>query len=188
MNVSISGRHMDVTDAIRGHVENGLDKLHGHFDKVIDVDVVLSVEKHRRIAEFNVHANGLRINAKEASEDLYAAIDAALAKAEKQVRKYKGRIMRHQPRSAREARSYSHHVIEWEEPPGDDGQEEFVTTPHRIITRESVPLKPMNVEEALLQLKLQDDDWLAFTNADTDELNVIYAHKDGTYGLIESPS
>lgn len=104
MNVNITARHMEMTEGIRGHIEEGLEKLRGRFDKVIDVDVILSVEKYRHIVEINLRANGVRINAKEASEDLYASFDTALGKVDRQVNKHKDRVNRHQPRTAREAR------------------------------------------------------------------------------------
>ena len=104
MNITVSGRHMEMTDAIRDHVHSCLDKVKQHFDKVIDVDVVLSIEKRRQLAEINLHANGLRINAKESSDDLYTSIDAAIGKVDRQVTKHKDRIRRHQPRTARELR------------------------------------------------------------------------------------
>ena len=76
MRVLITGRHMEMTDALKAYIENGLQKIKTHFDKVIDVDVVLDVEKHRHIAEINLHANGVRIHSREASADMYASVDA----------------------------------------------------------------------------------------------------------------
>lgn len=104
MKISITGRHFDVTDAIKDYTESGLEKVRAHFDKVIDAEVILSVEKHRHIAEINLHVNGHRANAKESSDDMYVSIDSALSKIDRQVEKYKDRIQRHQPRRAREAR------------------------------------------------------------------------------------
>ena len=104
MNVNITARHMEMTDGIRDHIEEGLEKLRERFDKVIDVDVILSVEKYGQIVEINLRANGVKINAKEASDDLYASFDAALGKVDRQVNKHKDKVNRHQPRTAREAR------------------------------------------------------------------------------------
>ena len=185
MNVTVSGRHMEVTPAIRDYVESGIKKLKAHFERVIDVDVTLSVEKHRHKAEFNLHAHGLRINATERSEDMYTSIDAALAKLDRQVSKHKSRIMRHQPRTTREERSYDHHIIEMPESMADNGHEDEPATRHKVIHRESLDTKPMSVDEATLQLELLDERFLVFSNADTQQVNVIYARDDGTYGLIE---
>lgn len=187
MKVSITGRHVEVTSAIRTYVEDGLEKVRSHFDKVIDVDVILSVERRRHIAEVNLHANGLRINAKESSQDMYASIDAALNKADRQVRKHKGRILRHQPRTSREARSYRHRILEMEPAAEEQGAEagEAAGGGQRVIFHEKVSIKPMNVEEAALQLDLIEDPFFVFWHADTHQVNVIYVHGDGTYGLIE---
>ena len=186
MKVNITGRHMEMTDALKAYIENGLEKIKSHFDKVIDVDVVLDVEKHRHIAEVNLHANGVRIHSREASADMYASVDAVMAKLDKQILKYKGRINRHQPRTGREAQSYGHAIISI--PPGNgdsghDASEEEVA--HHVVNREKLPMKPMTVEEAVMQLELLEDPFLVFSNADTSQVNVLYAREDATYGLIE---
>jgi len=181
MNLTISGRHLEITDAIRNHVTTGLMRVKRHFDKVIDANVILAIEKHRhrQIAEINLHANGLRINAKESSSDLYTSIDSALSKIERQVTRHKERIKRHQPRTAREAREFHHHVIEF-------GPEETrETVPHEVVHREKIHLQSMTVEEAAFQLGLVVDDFIMFTNADTHQVNVVYDRGNGTYGVIE---
>jgi putative sigma-54 modulation protein len=181
MNVKISGRHMEMTDALKSYVEAGLFKLRHHFDKMIDADVVFTIEKHRHIAEINLHANGIRIHGKESSSDMYASVDAVLAKLDRQVRKYKDRINRHQPRTAKEARDYNHQIIEVVQ----ESEETEEPAAHRVILRERIPMKPMSVDEAAMQLELVDDTFLVFSNAETQQVNVIYAREDGTYGLIE---
>ncbi len=187
MEVSIAGRHLEITDAMRDHVQHGMEKLGRHFDRAIDADVILTIEKHRQIAEINVHANGLRVNAKESSVDLYQSFDAALSKVDRQVTRYKERIMRHKPRTAREERSFEHHVIGFGAP-GEPPAEQTSATDHHVIHRETLNMKPMSVEEAALQLDLTDEKFFVFTNAETERVNVIYPRGDGTYGLIEPPS
>ncbi len=182
MNLTISGRHMEMTDALKSYVEAGLGKLKVHFDKVTTADVVMAVEKHRHIAEVTLHANGIQIHGKETSSDMYASVDAVLAKIEKQVRKYKDRINRHQPRTAKEARDYHHQVIEVV-PESEQAAEDDLQ--HRVVQREKLAMKPMSVDEAVMQLDLIHDSFLVFSNADTQQVNVIYAREDGTYGLIE---
>lgn len=185
MNVSISGRHMEMTDGIRDHVESGLDKIKQHFDRVIDVKVVLSVEKRRHMAEINLHANGLQINAKEESDDMYLSIDSAIQKIDRQVTKHKERIQRHQPRTQREVREVEHLVIEivgGEDGAASDGDG---SDTHRVVHREKVPLKALSIEEAAFQLDLLEDSFLMFSNVETQQVNVLYSRDDGTYGLIE---
>lgn len=183
MNITITGRHMEMTEALKFYVQGGLEKLRHHFDRVIDADVVLTVEKHRHIAEVNLHANGVRIHGRESSSDMYASVDAVLNKLDKQIRRYKDRINRHQPRTAKEARDYHHQIIEFE--PEDGVQSESSLPVHRVVLREKITMKPMTVDEAAMQLELVDDDFLVFSNDDTQQVNVIYARDDGTYGLIE---
>ncbi|NIA15716.1 MAG: ribosome-associated translation inhibitor RaiA [Nitrospiraceae bacterium] len=182
MNVNITGRHMEMTDALKSYIESGLGKVRSHFDRVIDVDVVLTVEKHRHIAEVNLHANGIRIHGSETSSDMYASVDAVLAKLDRQVRRYKDKINRHQPRKAEEDLNYHHQVIEVDHEM-EEGTEGAVR--HRVVLREKLPMKPMSVDEGAMQLDLVDDGFLVFSNAETQQVNVIYARNDGTYGLIE---
>jgi putative sigma-54 modulation protein len=183
MNLTVTGRHMEMTDALKSYVEGGLGKLRTHFDRVIDANVVLSVEKHRQIAEINLNANGIRIHGQESSSDMYASVDAVLAKLDKQIRKYKDRINRHQPRTTKEARSYQYEVIEML--PEAELAAEAGETRHRVVTREKLPTKPMSIDEAAMQLELVDDNFLVFLNADTQQLNVIHSRDDGTYVVIE---
>ena len=187
MNIKITGRHMDLSDALKAYIENALKKVKAHFDKVIDVDVVLDVEKHRHIAEVNLHANGVRIHSKEASSDMYASVDAVLEKLEKQARKYKDRINRHQPRTTREERSYQHMIIAVEPTNGNGNGDhaEHSEEKHLVVNREKLSLRPMSLEEAVMQLDLVDDPFIVFANAETAQVNVLYSRGDKTYGLIE---
>ena len=189
MNIKITGRHMELTDALKVYIENALRKVKVHFDRVIDVDFVLDVEKHRHIAEVNLHANGVRIHSKEASSDMYASVDAVLEKLEKQARKYKDRINRHQPRTTREERSYQHMIIAMEPTNGNgngNGEHaEHAEEKHLVVNREKLSLRPMSLEEAVMQLDLVDDPFIVFANAETAQVNVLYSRGDKTYGLIE---
>jgi len=184
MKVTITGRHMEMTDALKAYIEGALDKIESHFDKVIDADVVLDVEKHRHIAEVNLHANGVRIHGREASADMYASVDEVMAKLEKQVRKFKDRINRHQPRRSREDLDYRHAILRLEEGNGNDDDQEALGH-HKVVHREKLGMKPMSVDEAVMQLELVDDLFLVFSNADTSQVNVLYARDNDTYGLIE---
>lgn len=192
MNITVTGRHMEMTDALKTYIQTGLEKVESHFDNAFEADVVLDVEKHRHIAEVNLHTNGVRIHSKEASADMYASVDAAIAKIEKQIRKYKDRINRHQPRTAREARDYHHAIISMDSAAdveaalAEESADTAVAIAHRVVHREKLSMKPMSVEEATMQLELvEDQPFLVFSNADTSEVNVLYAREDGTFGLIE---
>lgn len=187
MRITMTGRHMEMTDALRAYIENALQKLRTHFDRVIDVDVVLAVEKYRHIAEINLHANGIRIHGKESSSDMYASVDAVMDKLDKQIRKFKDRIRKHQPRSAKEQRNYEHRIIEMlpDEAEVETDAPMEIAPLHREVKQEKVLLKSMSVDEAIMQLELVDDSFLVFLNADTHAVNIIYARDDSTYGVIE---
>ena len=187
MRITMTGRHMEMTDALRAYIENALQKLRTHFDRVIDVDVILAVEKYRHIAEINLHANGIRIHGKESSSDMYASVDAVMEKLDKQIRKFKDRIRKHQPRSAKEQRNYEHRIIEMlpDETAVEVDAPMEIAPLHREVKQEKVLLKSMTVDEAIMQLELVDDSFLVFLNADTHAVNIIYARDDSTYGVIE---
>lgn len=180
MRVSIAARHLEMTDALRSHVEAKLDKVRHHFDKVIDVDVVLSVEKHRHTAEITLHANGVRIHGKETSQDLYASVDTVIDKIDRQILKFKQRAHRFQPRKAKVA------VVAPEEleQPTEAAVETAAPASNRIV-HEPIDMKPMGVDEAAMQLELRNDSFFVFRNAATQEVNVIYAKHDGSLGVIE---
>lgn len=187
MKIKITGRHMELTDALRSYVEHALSKLEAHFDKVLLADVVLEVQKLQQIAEINLNVNGMRIHSKEATEDMYASVDTAIDKLEKQIRKFKGRIKRHKPRIVEQERDYQHAILSISPDNGtaNHPQEEDAYA-HEVVKREQLPMTPLNVDEALMQLQLLgDQSFLVFSNADTSKVNVLYARNDGTYGLIE---
>ena len=186
MNITVTGRHMDLTDALKAYVEDGLEKIRHHFDRVIDVDVILGVEKHRQTAEFNVHANHLRINAKETSEDMYASIDAALNKVDRQIRKHKGRIMRHTPHSRKEAASV-HEDLE-AAATLDGAQTATEQAPEQEIYHEHVAPLTMTVDEAAFHLSLTDEPVFMFINLDTKSVNAIYKRDDGHFSVLEPQS
>lgn len=185
MNVTISGRHIDITDGLREHINAGLLKIKEHFDRVIVVDVILDVQRHMHIAEINLHANGIRINAKEQSGDLYSSFDSAIVKIDRQVRKHKDRINRHQPRTAGEKREYQHKVLQMPYEAEESTEVATIELTHTIVEHKKVDIQPMSVDEAVMQIDLQHEPFLVFSNAETSEVNVVYRMDDGNFGLIE---
>ncbi|MCC6488913.1 MAG: ribosome-associated translation inhibitor RaiA [Candidatus Hydrogenedentes bacterium] len=186
MRVSIAGRHLEMTDALKGHVEDRLDKVRAHFDKVIDVDVVLSVEKHRHIAEVTVHANGVRIHGKESSQDMYQSVDAVVEKIDRQILKFKDRNHRFQPRKGKVTVMPANEISAAVEAAREAAaQPAAVATESRAIVREPLSMKPMSEAEAALQLDISNDTFLVFSNSETQQVNVMYVKHDGSYGLIE---
>ncbi len=183
MQIKLTCRHTRLSEALRTYIESRLEKLGSHLNGIIEAHAVLSVEKYRHLAEITIVANGLTIHAKQETEDMYASVDAVIEKLERQITKYKTRINRHQPRKARHAHRVGLKIIE-----PDDVWESSQPEPehqHRVVDRRSFPTKPMTIDEALMQLDLIESDFLVFTNAQTDQVNVLHTREDRKYELIE---
>ncbi|MDT8316465.1 MAG: ribosome-associated translation inhibitor RaiA [bacterium] len=177
MQVSVTFKHLEPTDAIRSYAEGKVTKTKKYLDNPVDANVVLSVEKFRHIAEVNLMVNGLAISATDATEDMYSSIDNVMDKIERQLRRHKERIKRHKPRvsaveSMIEESVYMVESFDTEAKP-------------EVIRMEDFFAKPMSVEEALMQLDLLHREFFVFTNDLSNSIAVVYKRKDGNYGLIE---
>jgi putative sigma-54 modulation protein len=174
MQTSVTFKNLDPTDTLKSYVRDKLDRFDRLLDNPAEANVVLLVEKFRHIAEININGDRLTINGKEETNDMYSAIDMVLDKLEKQIKKNKQKI--------RERR------------PGVKGKnitlmETDINLPDEELVREvkikHIEYKPMDVEEAVLQMDLLNNSFLVFTNARSDQVNVLYRRKDGHYGLIQ---
>ena len=170
MKVKIVERHTGSSEMLREYVLNKTEGLSRYFDRIISIDVVLSVEKERQIADFHAHlTNRKMIKAQEESSDMYASIDGALDKLKRQLVKYKEQLNEH---------SGGGHT-------SSSGEEEEVSHQREIIRTRTYFHKPMTPEEAALQLDALEKNFLVFIDSETDAVSVIYHRQDGTYGLIE---
>jgi putative sigma-54 modulation protein len=170
MNINVRGKHIDVTPALREHVEKRLGRVTRFFENLKEVKVVLKVERERHIIEVTIPINGMTLRGEEASTDMYASIDMVVDKLEKQLSKHKEKL------KAYRATSFKDELI-----PAYNG----VTAEERLVKTKQFTVKPMEVEEAILQLNLLGHDFFVFTNSDTEQVNVLYRRKDGDYGLLE---
>lgn len=177
MKFEYTGRHVDVSPAIRRHVEDHFKKLDHIFngDSTLSTHVVIDVEKNRQIGEIIVYWRDHTLMAKETNADMYMALTRAMTKIEKQAVKLKKKII-HRKQGARPTSSVA---------PDPDGQLEAAERPPRIINARRYAVKPMTAEEAAMRLSGEPDQFLVFRDADTERLGVIYKRKDGNYGLIE---
>ncbi|HZN07481.1 MAG TPA: ribosome-associated translation inhibitor RaiA [Pyrinomonadaceae bacterium] len=177
MKFEYTGRHVDVSPAIRRHVEEHFKKLDHVFngDSTLSTHVVIDVEKNRQIGEIIVHWRDHTLTAKDTSADMYMALTRAMAKIEKQAVKLKKKII-DRKQGAKRTASVA---------PEPDGQIEAAARPPRIIPARRYAVKPMTAEEAAMRLSGEPDQFLVFRDADTGRLGVIYKRKDGNYGLIE---
>jgi len=182
LQVSVTFRHVDPTEALKEYATEKVSRAAKKYLRdPLEAHVILSVVKRRHQAEINIHASHFEISAHESTEDLYSAIDLALAKVERQLRRHKDRINHHKGRqpTAGEALSLPVEVFETDE----YEQEEPVAAP-RVIESDRIPAKPLSVDDAILQLELSHAEFLVFLNSATESVSVIYKRRDGNYGLI----
>ncbi|MBT8340855.1 MAG: ribosome-associated translation inhibitor RaiA [Desulfatitalea sp.] len=172
MQTSVTFKNLDPSDHLRAYISDKLDRFDKYLHNPGEANVVLSVEKFRHIAEVNLVGDRMTINGKEETEDMYSAIDMVLDKLEKQIKRSKQKV-----RERRTGKGKS------KEPPMGAAplDEEAVG---RVMIK-NIEYKPMDVDEAIMQMDLVDDSFLVFTNARSDRVNVLYRRKDGNYGLIQ---
>ncbi len=176
MQIATTFRHMEPSDALKSYAEEKLDRVKKYIDDPIVAQVFMTVEKIRHTAEVTLTAKGITIKAAEETNDMYAAIDAVIDKIERQLRRYKERIKAHKPAEGAQ-RQVRKSVVEAE---SVDQQQEPV-----IIRTKTFSIKPMSVEEAVMQMDLLHKDFLVYTDSSTEHINVVYRRDDGNYGLIE---
>jgi putative sigma-54 modulation protein len=177
MQTSVTFKNLDPSDPLKSYVQDKLDRFDRLLDNPAEANVVLSVEKFRHIAEININGDRLTINGKEETNDMYSAIDMVLDKLEKQIKKNKQKVR--ERRTSSKDRTKNLTGAETNMPDEEPAIE---------VKVKNIEYKPMDVEEAILQMDLLNDNFLVFTNARSDQINVLYRRKDGHYGLIQPSS
>lgn len=172
MNLVISGKNLDITEGLRSAIEEKIGKLERYFTDTTEVHVTLSTEKNRQKIEITIPMKGSIIRAVEVSSDMYVSIDLVEEVIERQLRKYKNKLIDKEQNAAHLSQSF----IE-----ADDYEEEDI----QIIRSKKFAMKPMDPEEACVQMELIGHNFFVFRNSETDEVNVVYKRKGNTYGLIE---
>jgi putative sigma-54 modulation protein len=194
MQLSTTFRHMDGSQAVREYTTERLEKIKKYFHKgPISAHAVFSVERgFHHVADLSITLpNGIAINAKETTEDMYSSIDLAAARIERQVRKWKEKIRDHKPHGG-PAGTVRELVIPAEEieprPATEPPVQASPIAPggYKIIKDERVTARSMTVEDAVMQMNLLGDEHLIFTDAGTGSTSVLYRRRDGNYGLIET--
>jgi ribosome hibernation promoting factor len=184
MQLSVTFRHMDASEAVKQHTIDKIQRIKKFFPDPIRAQVVLSTERYRHQADVNITLhNGISIKGKEVTEDMYAAIDLVMDKIERQVRRYKDKISSHRPHSGPELLVH-HEVLERVAEP--DQAPSSPPADLRIVRSSKFFAKSMTPEEAIMQMNLIGNGFLVFTNADTLDVNVVYKRADDNYGLIET--
>ncbi|SHI62715.1 SSU ribosomal protein S30P/sigma 54 modulation protein [Geosporobacter subterraneus DSM 17957] len=173
MKIKVSGRNLEVTDALRDTVIAKLERFGKYFKEDTEAQATLSVEKNRQILEVTIPINGSLLRVEEATDDMYASVDRVVDKLNRQIEKHKTKL---------EKRYRGHDTIRFENIPDVEPTERNEA---RIVKTKRFAVKPMDAEEAVLQMELIGHNFFVFTNAETDDINVVYKRKDGQYGLIE---
>ena len=174
MKFVIVGKNIEVTPGLRSAVEEKIGKLERYFNPETEAHVTLSVEKERQKIEVTIPVKGSIIRSEQVSNDMYVSIDLVEEIIERQLRKYKNKLIaRHQ-----EGGNFKHEFYEGEEVADDENE-------IKIVRTKKFGFKPMYPEDACVQMELLGHDFYVFCNAETDEVNVVYRRKNGSFGLIE---
>lgn len=179
--IKVTCRHMDATDAIREYAEKKVEGLRLDYPRIIEAQVILDVQKFRQQAEIILHCNNhITIEASSETDDLYSSIDQSISKIARQMRKYKTKMMRsHRPRKG-QVREIEETVFNLD---GFENQAEEKTPD--VMHKEKHSVKPMFVDEALLQLEMSHRSFFLFQNAENETLNIVFRRRNGEVGLIE---
>lgn len=172
MRFKITGKNIEVTEGLKKAIEDKIGKLDKYFSTEITANVTLSVERDRQKIEVTIPVKGSIIRAEEVSSDMYVSIDLVEEIIERQLRRYKTRIVN----SKQAGGDFSAQYIE----KAYDDEPEI-----KIVRSKKFGIKPMDPEEACIQMELLGHSFYVFSNSETDEVNVVYKRKNGTYGLIE---
>ncbi|MDD3852713.1 MAG: ribosome-associated translation inhibitor RaiA [Syntrophomonadaceae bacterium] len=178
MKFDIRGRNIDITEALKDYTTKRLSKLEKYIEDVKEAQVALSVEGDDHKVEVTIPLNGMLLRGEEATDDMYTSIDMVVEKLEKQIEKYKTRLYKNyrgaglKKAMAEEARK--------ELEAANSQVDSF-----KIVRTKRFALKPMDEEEAIMQMNLLGHNFFVFYNAVSEEVNVVYKRKDGHYGLIE---
>ena len=174
MRYTITGRNIEVTPGLKAAVEKKIGKLEHFFTPDTEVIVALSAQKDQQKIEVTIPVKGNTIRAEESSTDMYVSIDLVEEIIERQIRRYKKKLID----KKQAAIAFSQAFIEDEE---DTAYEDDI----QIVKAKKFAMKPVNPEEACLQMEMLGHNFFVFLNSETEQVNVVYKRKNGTYGLIE---
>jgi putative sigma-54 modulation protein len=180
MIITTTARHFEASPELNEHIEERIRRLKRYFDHILNVDVIMDVQKFRHIAEVNVHVNGHDFTAKEESEDMYTSIDLAAKSLERQIKKFKEKMIdsHHHPKKNGLKPISAETIIRAESVGSEGGIAVLEQVPHEITH--------LSIEEAIIAMVDQEKDFLLFNNTDSGKLNFVYKRSDGHFGVIDS--
>ncbi|MFW6147543.1 MAG: ribosome hibernation-promoting factor, HPF/YfiA family [Thermodesulfobacteriota bacterium] len=179
MAIACTFRHMEPSEELRTYAEEKIEKLKKYFDASIDAHIVLEVEKFRHIADMTLSGDGNIVKAVEQTDDMYSSVDQVIDKVEEQLRRLISKRKEYRPEIDKGD------LLEQDEV---ETQESLVESGPRIIKAERVDIKPMDINEAAMQMEMSKKNFLVFANSKSNQINIIYKRKDGNLGLIDTSS
>jgi putative sigma-54 modulation protein len=181
MPVNITFRHLEPTEALKAHVRDRVEHVKRYIDRPSEAHAVLHVENLDHHAEITVKAGRFLLRGTGRSQDMYASIDAAAERIERQLKKHKEKLHAHKTNG---------HTPEWKPVEVRHDVLDILEHPerpsHRVVKSTQFQAKPMSIDEAILQLELLDASFYVFQNAADRAINVVYKRDDGSFGLIEA--
>lgn len=181
MRVTFNGKSVHITDREREYAEKKLQRLSRYFRTAREAHVTHSVQRNWQIVEVQLDLDGVLLRAEERASDVMAAFDGVVEKLERQVRRFKGKVMSHKGRA--DAPTVAAAMAQLAELPEEEAG--GVETGPGVVRRKRFAIKPMSVEEASLQMELLNHDFFAFINAETDRVSILYHRRHEGYGLLE---
>jgi putative sigma-54 modulation protein len=175
MKITVTFRNTEGENWQKEYVEERLGKLKKYIDNPVDARVILSVEKFRNTAEINLSANGLNINSKEEEKDMHLAIDNAIEKIERQLKKHKEKIRGFKSNQSR-GEEPDHESLDEE---GEDLSELGVVETRKIV------LKPMSIDDAIMEMETTKNRFVIYRDSSSEKVSVIYRRDDGKFTLLE---
>ena len=175
MKISVTFRNAEGETWQKEYVEERLQKLKKYIDNPVDARVILSVEKFRNTAEINLMANGLNVNGREEDKDMHLAIDNAIEKIERQLKKRKEKVRGFKTNPSRNGES-------GEESAAEEGEE---SPDARVVETRKVVLKPMSIDDAVLEMETTKNRFVIYRDSSTENVSVIYRREDGKFALME---
>ncbi len=182
MPITVTGRHVSVTEAMREYAEKKVAGLHLDYPRIIEAKVILNVEQDRHIAEIILFcANHIVIEADTTTQDMYASIDETISKIARRMRKHKTRMLKsHRPDKKRKSMRLVHEMVFPAELPEEPEAEH---EPH-IVHKEKYKIKHLYTDEAIMDMEMNEKPFILFHDAKSDQLAILYRREDGDYGMI----
>lgn len=180
--IIVTGRHIEITEAIRDYAHKKIESLHLDYPRIIEAKVILDVQQYRQMAEIILFcADHIHIEVRSTTEDIYASIDESIAKIARRMRKFKTRLLKsHRPRKEGSIRHLEQKVFH-----ADDLHSEDENIEHSYVHQEQYKVRPLYPDEAIIDLEISQRPFVVFHNQNTHRLAIMFRRNDGEYGLIE---